>query len=116
MSLQGVLATGVYGSGKSSVVEEIAGLLEDAGLSYGAIDFDWLKWFDAEGDDLRVASSWLAASTGVGIEEVTVANDRPIRETALEIVKWLGWPPTRPAATRQAGGAGANTGRSRGTR
>ena len=168
MSERGVLITGAYGTGKSSVVEEIAGLLEDAGLSYGAIDLDWLMWFDADvddarreqvflanlaavvgnyidvgverflmagairdeaalaavrgavpvslrivmltvplpeiearlgaavtagrEDDLRVAAQWVAASTGVGIEDVTVANDRPIRQTALEIVEWLGWP------------------------
>jgi hypothetical protein len=167
VNLQGVLITGAYGTGKSSVVEEIAGLLEDAGVSYGAIDLDWLMWFDADvddarrekvflanlaavisnyidtgverlliagairdeaalaavrgpvpiplcvvrlsvplpeiearlraavtagrKDDLRVAKEWVADSTGVGIEDITVANDRPIRETALEIIEWLGW-------------------------
>ena len=168
MSVWGVLITGVYGTGKSSVVEEIAGLLEDSGLSYGAIDLDWLLWFDADvddtkrdqvflanfaavvdnyidagverflmagairdeatlaavreavpvllrvvrltvplpeiearlgtavtagrEDDLRVAAEWVAASTGDSIEDLVVDNDRPIRETALEIVEWLGWP------------------------
>lgn len=167
MNVQGVLVTGVFGTGKSSVVEEIAGLPEDAGLAYGALDFDWLQWFDADvddarreavflanltavvgnyidagverflmagairdetalavlreavpvplrvvrltvpfseaearlgtavtagrEDDLRVAAEWVAESIGVGIEDVTIANDRPIRETALEIVAWLGW-------------------------
>lgn len=167
-----MLIAGAYGTGKSSVVEEIAGLLEDAGLSYAAIDPDWLMWFDSDVDDARreqvflanlaavvgnyievgverflmagairdqaalaavrgavpvslqvvrltvplheiearlsvaatagraddvhVAAAWVAASTGVGVEDVAIANDRPIRQTALEIVQWLGWlPPTQ---------------------
>jgi adenylate kinase len=34
----GVLIVGVYGSGKSSVCEEIAEVLESSGMAYGAID------------------------------------------------------------------------------
>jgi nucleoside-triphosphatase THEP1 len=60
-----VLITGVYGSGKSSVAQQIA--------------------------DLREAAVWVAGSLGVGIEEVTVSNDRPIREVAAEILEWLDW-------------------------
>lgn len=43
---QAVLFTGVYGAGKTSMVEEIADVLEERGLRYGAIDLDWLGWFD----------------------------------------------------------------------
>jgi hypothetical protein len=164
---EGLLITGVYGTGKTSMVEEIADILEAAGKPYGAIDLDWLRWFDAglddakeeavflanlsavvgnyldtgverflmagaiadkaalealcgavpfalrvvrltvplaliearlgsavaagRQDDLCAAGEWIAASTGVGIEELSVANDRAIREAALEIVDWLGW-------------------------
>jgi hypothetical protein len=28
---------------------------------------------------------------GVGVEELALSNDRPIREVALEILDWLGW-------------------------
>jgi hypothetical protein len=42
-------------------------------------------------DDLREAAAWIAASRGAGIEDVTVANDRSIREVALHMLKWLGW-------------------------
>ena len=42
-------------------------------------------------EDLREAAVWVAGSVGVGIEEVTVSNDRPIREMAAEIADWLGW-------------------------
>ena len=44
---EAVLVTGVYGAGKSTVVEDLATLLEEAGVHYGAIDLDWLSWYDA---------------------------------------------------------------------
>ena len=42
-------------------------------------------------EDLREAALWVAGSVGVGIEDVTVSNDRPIQEVAAEILEWLGW-------------------------
>ena len=42
-----MLIVGVYGTGKTSVCEEIAHLLESAGEAYGAIDLDWLGWYAA---------------------------------------------------------------------
>jgi len=41
---EGVLLTGVYGSGKSSVAEEIAYLLEQQGEPYALLDLDYLSW------------------------------------------------------------------------
>lgn len=41
---EGVLLTGVYGSGKSSVCEEIAYLLEQRGEPYALLDLDYLSW------------------------------------------------------------------------
>jgi hypothetical protein len=41
---EGVLLTGVYGSGKSSVAEEIAYLLECHGGPYALLDLDYLSW------------------------------------------------------------------------
>jgi hypothetical protein len=164
----GVLITGLFGVGKSSVTAEIADLLEARGERYAAIDLDWLTWADTRGglegaehrmmltnlasvvgnyleagilrfvlarslrdrseldslraaipvpvrivrltvpideagrrlrsdvtrgreDDLREMGEWVAAGLGVGFEDLTVANDRPIREVASEIVDWLGW-------------------------
>ena len=49
--LSGVFITGLYGSGKSSVASEIAEILERAGIAYGAIDLDWLTWFEVPGLD-----------------------------------------------------------------
>ena len=42
-------------------------------------------------DDLREAEAQLAASEGVGLEDVAVANDRPVGVVAREIISWLGW-------------------------
>ena len=44
--MSAVLLTGVYGAGKSTVAAEIAGMLEERGLPYAALDLDWLGWFD----------------------------------------------------------------------
>jgi adenylylsulfate kinase len=41
---EGVLLTGIYGSGKSSVAEEIAYLLEQRGEPYALLDLDYLSW------------------------------------------------------------------------
>jgi ABC-type hemin transport system ATPase subunit len=46
-----VLVTGVYGAGKSTVVADIGGMLEDRGERYGLLDIDWLGWFDAGGNE-----------------------------------------------------------------
>jgi energy-coupling factor transporter ATP-binding protein EcfA2 len=168
---EAVLITGVYGSGKSSVAQEIAYLLEKQSAPYALLDLDFLGWADTGGggrpvwlgvmlrnlaalvgnylevgvrffvlagairdlaelealkaelsmplrvvrltvplqeiedrlrpdptagrrDDLRGAVSWVAASVGVGVEDWTVSNDRPIREVATDILRWLGWRPT----------------------
>ena len=164
-----MLITGVYGSGKSSVAEEMAAVLEEHNAPYALLDLDFLAWFDMGGeggptehrmmltnlaalvsnylavgvrffvltkavrdaaeledlraglpmplkvvrltvplekiedrlshdvttgrrDDLREAAVWVAASFGVGIEDLTVPNDRPIREVAVDVLDWLGWP------------------------
>jgi hypothetical protein len=163
---EAVLLIGVYGSGKSSVAQEIADLLEKRNAPYALLDLDFLGWFDTGGgptghsvmlknlaalvdnylavgirffvlagairdqaeldgiraelpmpvrvvrltvplpeieerlrydptagrrEDLREAIAWIAGSVGVGIEDATVSNDRPIREVAADILGWLGW-------------------------
>ena len=159
----------MYGSGKSSVAEEMAAVLEEHNAPYALLDLDFLAWFDTGGEggptehrmmlrnlsalvgnyldvgvrffilakavrdraeledlraglpmplkvvrltvpmeeieerlshdvttgrrnDLREAAAWVAASFGVGIADRTVPNDRPIREVAVEVLGWLGWP------------------------
>ncbi len=42
-------------------------------------------------DDLRQAAAQVASSQGAGIEDLTVSNDRPIRQVAGDILRWLAW-------------------------
>ncbi len=72
-SAAGVLITGVYGSGNSSVAAGISCLPELRREPHALLDLDYLGW---GANDL---------------EDVTVANDRPIALVAQEIMTWLGW-------------------------
>lgn len=42
-------------------------------------------------DDLARARAWLAAGTGVGLEDAVIENVDPIRETALRVLELAGW-------------------------
>jgi energy-coupling factor transporter ATP-binding protein EcfA2 len=165
---EGVLLTGVYGSGKSSVAQEIAYLLEQQGEPFALLDLDYLSWAgtgisDRAGevalmqqnlaavagnyrragirlfvlayfarspsevggvrsalglplrvvrltaglpdierrlaqdvtsgrrDDLREAAAAIAAGEGTGVEDITIANDRPVTVVAREVMTFLGW-------------------------
>ena len=48
---EGVLITGVYGSGKSSVAAEIAYLLQQRRQPYALLDLDFLAWVGVDFDD-----------------------------------------------------------------
>jgi hypothetical protein len=48
-------------------------------------------------DDLAESVAWVETGRGLGLAEYTVENDRPVREVAADILRWLAWPP-------QAGG------------
>jgi hypothetical protein len=79
-----VLLVGVYGSGKSSVCVEMAEALESAGLAYGAIDLDWMGWYDAPGggdghgfgDPVGLANLACMVENylGVGVEHFVLAG------------------------------------------
>ena len=45
----------------------------------------------ARHDDLRDAEAWLTAGEGVGLGDLSIPNDRPLRTVASEILGWLGW-------------------------
>ena len=51
---EGVLITGVYGAGKSSVAAEIAYLLEQRGDRFALLDLDYLSWASC-GDGTRAS-------------------------------------------------------------
>jgi hypothetical protein len=165
---EGVLITGVYGSGKSSVAAEIAYLLEQHGERFALLDLDYLSWAGPDTgdraaeiellsrnlaaivpnyrrlpvtlfvlayfvrgaaeveairaaldlplkvvrlavplavieqrlagdvtsgrrDDLREAAEHIATAEGVGLEDVTIVNDRPVDVVAQDIMTFLGW-------------------------
>jgi hypothetical protein len=45
----------------------------------------------ARANDLRWTRRWIEGDTGVGVEDLIVTNDRPVREVATDIVGQLGW-------------------------
>jgi hypothetical protein len=76
-----VLVIGVYGAGKSTVVEDIADLLEKRGVPYGVLDVDWLGWFDSGGDEaahwrveMANVSSVCRAYVGEGVRCLALAR------------------------------------------
>jgi hypothetical protein len=67
-----VLVSGVYGVGKTSLVEEMAYVLEHRGRSYAAIDVDWLGWFSAQ--DEKTESRVLLANLADIVERYLAAG------------------------------------------
>ena len=43
--------------------------------------------------DLERAEAWLGADDGIGLDDLTVGNDRPVNVVAMENLTWLGWLP-----------------------
>ena len=166
--VEGVLITGVYGAGKSSVAAEICYLLEQQQRPFALLDLDYFGWGGADfssheasyflmlrnvaavaanyreagvgtfvvawfvrdhdalrsvqeavgvplrvvrltvqlegirqrlaadptagrAEDLQAAAAQIAGAEGVGVEDLVVANDRPIGAVAAKITSWLGW-------------------------
>jgi len=161
---RGVLITGVFGSGKSSVAAEIGYLLEKRRQLYALLDLDFFGWVgdhdtgrammvrnlaavapnyrgigvgiyvlayfvrdrdtleairaalgvplrvvrlsvpmaeierrlaadvtSGRRDDLRDAAESVAASEGVGIEDLVIENDKPVHVIAQAVMSWLEW-------------------------
>ena len=42
-------------------------------------------------EELREAARQIAAGEGAGIEDVVLANDRPVAIVAQQVMSWLGW-------------------------
>ena len=80
--MDGLLLTGVFGSGKSTLAAEIAEMLERNSVAYGAIDLDWLLWFDVPGMDraqatavyLRNVAAVVEGHRSIGVEHVVLAG------------------------------------------
>ena len=126
---EGVLITGVYGAGKSTVAAEISYLLEQRRQPYALLDLDFLGWgvnsfddsvagnsfmlrnlaavvsnyreggisvfvlayFVSSHEELREAARQIEDGKGVGIEDIVLANDRPVPVVAEQVMTWLGW-------------------------
>ena len=77
-----LLVCGAYGTGKTSLVEEMADLLEGRGVRYAAIDLDWLGWFDTGQPDhdagwpvlLRNLDAVVANYHGEGVRRFLIAG------------------------------------------
>lgn len=93
----GVLITGVYGSGKSSVAAEIAYMLEQLGEPYALLDLDYLGWAGTGRNDragelglmlqnlAAVASNYRKAGIRVFVLAYFIRDDgelRAVREAA----------------------------------
>ncbi|MEA2001402.1 MAG: hypothetical protein U9N84_05890 [Actinomycetota bacterium] len=89
----GSWSPGVYGVGKSSLVEEMAEVLEGAGMSFAAIDLDWLWWFSA----LDVMGAGLRRGGGQRSSDPGRGRRRPWRG-------WDGWSLGRSRTVAGRGG------------
>jgi hypothetical protein len=94
LDVDGVLITGVYGTGKSSVAAEMP--LRVVRLEVPLTEIARRLRADpttGRRDDLREAARWLNDSIGVGIEDLSIANEGSIQNVATHIIDWLGWIP-----------------------
>ncbi len=98
MVTEGVVITGMFGVGKSSVVEEIAYVLERQGTTFAAIDLDWLRWFD-RGDGAETSADPLFFANlaavlgnyrGAGIDRYVMAGRAGGRRRAGRVDNNLG--------------------------
>jgi len=76
-----LIVTGVYGSGKTSVIAEMADILEKRGEPYAAVDLDWLTWFQSATGDVDAHQMMLRNLTtlvdnyrGVGVRRFLLAG------------------------------------------
>jgi energy-coupling factor transporter ATP-binding protein EcfA2 len=103
---EGVLLTGMFGTGKSTILKEIAIILEERGVAFAAIDLDWLAWYDVPGgpSEHEMLLRNLAAVVGTyvaegvrwfvfarSLEDLAVPNEGPVRRVAEDILDRLGW-------------------------
>jgi hypothetical protein len=76
-SPEAALITGVFGSGKSTVLAEAADLLEVGGLPFAAIDVDWLGWALTAAD-----ASTARAAGAAGASRPDASSGGPGRDPA----------------------------------
>jgi shikimate kinase len=96
---EALLVIGPFGSGKSSVIEEVAEILEHRDVPYAAIDLDWLCWGWSGSDDTsgrRLLARNLAAVVSnyldVGVTHFLLAGFFGTAEEIEETRRVMGMP------------------------
>jgi hypothetical protein len=96
---QAILVTGVYGTGKSTVIADIGDLLDTGSEIYAAIDLDWLWWSnsprtgpDDHGLLLRNLASVVANDRAAGVDRFVLAGFVAEREVVAAIREAIGMP------------------------
>jgi adenylylsulfate kinase-like enzyme len=93
-SAEGVLITGVYGSGKSSVAAEIGYQLEQRGELYALLDLDFLGWVGdhdtGRATMLRNLAAVAPSYRDLGVARYVLAYFVPDRGTLEQIKDALG--------------------------
>jgi chloramphenicol 3-O-phosphotransferase len=94
-----ILVSGVYGTGKSTVIADIADLLDTGSETYAAIDLDWLWWSNSprSGPDdhgllLRNLASVVANDRAAGVDRFVLAVFVTEREVVDAIREAIGMP------------------------
>ena len=94
-----ILVTGVYGTGKSTVIADIGDLLDAGSEIYAAIDLDWLWWSnsprtgpDDHGLLLRNLASVVANDRAAGVDRFVLAGFVAEREVVDAIREAIGMP------------------------
>ena len=82
--MEAVLLTGLYGVGKSTIAAEMAELLEDAGLSYAALDLDWLTWCNVGDGDRASEHAMMLRNLGA-----VLANYRAAGVHYFVLARWI---------------------------
>jgi hypothetical protein len=83
---EAALITGVFGSGKSTVLAEAADLLEVGGLPFAAIDVDWLGWAVTAADATGAGAAASGGGPGVDAASAHPAfNDLALENLALVV-------------------------------
>ena len=97
---EALLVTGAYGSGKSSVIEELAVALEQRDAPYAAIDLDWLAWANvpdghgSNGERVRLANlaAVMANYSAEGMRRFLLAGLVADRDERMRVEETIGMP------------------------
>jgi hypothetical protein len=73
---EAVLITGLFGTGKTAVIVEMADILEKRGDPYAALDLDWLAWCAVDPDDDEAEHRLMLANLAPVLQNYRAAGAR----------------------------------------